>query len=301
MIRLTSHNTKFMGADSPLEQADWVLVGMPYDGTCSYRPGTRFAPNAIREASWGLENYSPFLDLDLEQVAYCDAGDVELPFGNRDEVLGRIKIAAQDVLSQSKHWAGLGGEHLVTYPVIEAYLEAYPDLAVVHFDAHADLREDYLGEPLSHATVMRRIVDIIGPERLLQVGIRSGPKAEFDWMRQHRTLMTSQEEFQQRLSAWKDRPVFVTVDLDVLDPSIFPGTGTPEPGGLSFIELQQWFALLKGVNIVGFDAVELSPPYDASGVSNIVAAKAVREILLLAAYPHMQRADSQGHLTQAVL
>lgn len=281
MITVSKQPQHFMGAHTPLADADWVLVGLPYDGTCSYRPGTRFAPNAIREASWGLETYSPLLDRDLENLRLADAGDLELPFGNRDEVLSRIRQAAREVLSQGKRWVGLGGEHLVTLPVVEAYLEAYPDLAVVHFDAHADLRNDYLGETLSHATVMRRIVDRIGPERLAQIGIRSGPKEEFAWMRRNQTLMERPADLDQKLDAWGDRPIFLTIDLDVLDPSIFPGTGTPEPGGLSFTELCQWLMLLNDRPIVGLDALELSPPYDPTGVSNVVAAKVIREALLL--------------------
>ncbi len=281
MISLVSQQNTFMGATAPLAQAQWVIVGIPYDGTCSYRPGTRFAPNAIREASWGLETYSPVMDLDLENLSYADQGDLELPFGNRDDVLSRIREATRDVLSRGQGWIGLGGEHLVTLPVVEAYLEKYPDLAVVHFDAHADLRDDYMGEKLSHATVIRRIADLIGPERLVQIGIRSGPKSEFDWMRQNKTLVTTPAQLTERLAAWGSRPVFLTVDLDVLDPSVFPGTGTPEPGGMTFSELQQWLTYLKGVNLVGLDALELSPHYDASGVSNVVAAKVIRECMLL--------------------
>lgn len=285
MLSVCAPTNRFMGADAPWDLAQWVMVGIPYDGTCSFRPGTRFAPNAIREASWGLETYSPRLDLDLETVAYTDAGDLELPFGNRTECLARIGQATAEVLEGQKRWIGFGGEHLVTLPVVEAYLKHYPDLAVVHYDAHADLREDYLGEPLSHATVLRRIVDQIGPERLAQIGIRSGPQSEFLWMKEHKTLMGSLQDLKARLAQWQaqNRPIFVTVDLDILDPSIFPGTGTPEPGGFTFQDLINWLEPLRGSNIVGFDAVELSPPYDASGVSNVVAAKVVRELLLIAA------------------
>jgi agmatinase len=278
---ITTQPKHFMGADCTFEEAQWVLVGMPYDGTCSYRPGTRFGPGAMREASYGLEMYSPFLDRDLEQVKFTDAGDLDFPFGNRDDVLTRIREATREVLSHHKHWAGLGGEHLVTLPVMEAYLEIYPDLAVVHFDAHADLRDDYMGEKLSHATVMRRIADLIGPERLAQIGIRSGPREEFYWMTSTGTLMKDPIDLQEKMTDWGPRPVFLTVDLDVLDPSVFPGTGTPEPGGMTFVELQGWLSYLKNLNIVGFDVVELSPPYDASGVSNVAAAKVVRECLLL--------------------
>lgn len=272
---------KWMGAVQNFADARWVMVGLPYDGTCSYRPGARFGPMAIREASWGLETYSPYQDKDLEAVPFYDAGDLEFPFGNREETLARIRRAATEILSTNKHWLGIGGEHLVTYPVIQAYVEKYPDLAILHFDAHADLRDDYLGEPLSHATVLRRCVELISPDRLVQVGIRSAPAEEFAWMRQHGTLVESRAQFPQALKRLAGKPVFLTIDLDVLDPSVLPGTGTPEPGGMQFAELLDWLLACQGIHFVGADVVELSPHYDASGVSTAVATKVIREVLLL--------------------
>jgi agmatinase len=271
-----------MGACESFDAAQWVLVGLPYDGTTSYRPGTRFGPEAIRPASWGIETYSPVWDADLSTVAYFDAGDLEFPMGNRDETLARIGQAARETLEAGKHWLGIGGEHLVTYPAVAAYLKQYPDLAVVHFDAHADLRDDYLGEKLSHATVLRRIVDHIGPERLVQIGIRSGPQEEFEWMRRNGTLIHTQAQLSEARARLGNRPIYLTIDLDVLDPSILPGTGTPEPGGMTYQELTHWLLALRGLNIVGADVVELAPHYDPSGVSAVVAAKVIREVLLLA-------------------
>lgn len=282
MITPPKQSPCYMGADSSWNEADWIMLGLPYDGTSSYRPGSRFAPSAIREASWGLEMYSPFLDRDLLDIPYRDEGDLELPFGNREEALIRINQAAEDILKQDKKWIGLGGEHLVTLPVIEAYVKKYSDLVVVHFDAHADLREDYLGEPLSHATVMRHIVNMVSPSRYIQIGIRSGTRAEFEWMKTHQTLVKNYDELRSRLKILEGKPIFLSIDLDVLDPSILPGTSTPEPGGMTFAELQSWLSILKNHLIVGFDVVELSPPYDNSEVSSIVAAKVVRECLLLA-------------------
>lgn len=270
-----------MGATPDFKEAHWVLVGMPYDGTTSYRPGTRFGPESIRPASWGIETYSPIQNRDLENVRYYDAGDLELPCGNRDASLALIKKATQETLAANKKWLGIGGEHLVTLPAFEAYLEKYPDIAVVHFDAHADLRDDYLGEKLSHATVLRRIADYIGPERMIQIGIRSGPQEEFDWMRQHKTLVESMEQLSEAKQRITGRPVFLTIDLDVLDPSILPGTGTPEPGGLSFKEFLCYLMAFQDCSLVGADVVELAPHYDASGVSSVVAAKIIREVLLL--------------------
>lgn len=285
MLRGPFLSRSWMGACASLDDADWVIVGLPFDGTTSFRPGTRFGPAAIREASWGLETYSPLQDRDLETVSYFDAGELEFPLGNRDAILALIRENARDVLAAGKRWLGVGGEHLVTLPAIEAYVARYPDLAILHFDAHADLRDDYLGEKLSHATVLRRCTDLIGPDRLVQIGIRSGPHEEFDWMRRHGTLLEDPTDLPRALQRLQGRPVFLTIDLDVLDPSIMSGTGTPEPGGLSFSEFVGWLRQFDGLNFVGADVVELSPHYDVSGVSTVVAAKVMREVMLLAQRP----------------
>ena len=282
MLRGPFLSRRWMGACDTLEEADWVIVGLPFDGTTSNRPGARFGPEAIRPASWGLETYSPLQHADLSLTSYYDAGELEFPLGNRDAILEIIYRNAQDVLAAGKRWLGLGGEHLVTFPVIRAYVEKYPNLAVLHFDAHADLRDDYLGEKLSHATVLRRVSELIGPENLVQIGIRSGPREEFDWMRKNGTLLETMDDVPRGLSRLAGRPVFLTIDLDVLDPSIMSGTGTPEPGGMSFSTFVSWLTRFSGLNFVGADVVELAPHYDTTGVSTAVAAKVVREVLLLA-------------------
>ncbi len=270
-----------MGACEHFEEADWVLVGLPYDGTTSFRPGTRFGPEAVRSASWGVETYSPYQNKDLESIRYYDAGELELPPGNRDLSMDLIGKASKEALAAGKRWFGVGGEHLVTYPVIREYVKKYPDLGILHFDAHADLREDYMGEKLSHATVLRRAVELTGGDRLVQVGIRSGPQEEFDWMRANQTLVESKSELPRALERLKNRPVFLTIDLDVLDPSIMSGTGTPEPGGMDFKTFIDWLLAFQELNFVGADVVELAPHYDSSGVSTVVAAKTIREVLLL--------------------
>ena len=272
----------WMGACDTYEAADWVLVGLPYDGTTSYRPGARFGPEALRLASWGLETFSPLQNKTLEDVRYYDAGELTFPLGNREKILSIIGEAARNALKDGKRWFGLGGEHLVTYPVIQAYVERYPNLGILHFDAHADLREDYLGETLSHATVLRRCAEIISPDRLVQIGIRSGTREEFDWMRRHGTLLECLADTTDGLKRLANRPVFLTLDLDVLDPSVMSGTGTPEPGGLTFMEWLTWLRRFESLDFVGADVVELAPQYDPTGVSTIVAAKVVRETLLLA-------------------
>ena len=262
-------------------EADCVMVGLPYDGTCSYRPGTRFAPELIRIASYGLESYSPIQERDLDEVKFYDAGEIDFQLGNRENILQTIEKAAKKTLAYNKKWLGIGGEHLVTFPVIKAYNEKYPELFVIHFDAHADVREDYLDEKLSHACVMKRISEVITPDNLIQIGIRSGTQEEFQWMKDNNTIVKTQEKLIERLRFLENKPVFLSIDLDVLDPSLMSGTGTPEPGGMSYNELMSWLILLKDLNIVGADVLELSPPYDSSGVSTVTAAKVIREVLLL--------------------
>lgn len=271
----------FIGCDCPYEDADAVIYGAPYDSTTSFRPGTRFGCKAMRSDSFGIETYSPYQDLDLEDYNVCDLGDIELPFGNSPRVLEQLEEVAGQIYDDGKIPMMLGGEHLVSLAPIRAAAKRYPDLCILHFDAHTDLREQYLGETLSHATVMRRAWDLLGDGRLFQFGIRSGEKAEFYWAKEHTTLnkfdFTGLEE---AIAAIGDRPVYFSIDLDVLDPSIFPGTGTPEAGGVTFQALLGAMEQAGKLNIVGMDLMELCPVYDQSGVSTAVACKCARELLL---------------------
>lgn len=280
----TYTNQQFIGFDSDYNTSKVVLFGVPFDGTTSFRPGTRFAPSAIRPDSYGLETYSPYLDLDLEDYALSDIGDIDLPFGNTQKALNLIAETATKLLEDNKKSLMIGGEHLVTLPAIKAYAKKYPELKIIHFDAHTDLREEYLGESLSHATVIRRCWDIVGDDRIFQFGIRSGMKSEFTWAKSHTNLYPfSLDALGDELPKLQNVPVYLTIDLDVLDPSIFPGTGTPEPGGVTMKELLAALTSLKGLNIVGADIVELSPSYDHSGVSTAVCCKVIREVSLLLA------------------
>jgi agmatinase len=272
----------FLAFDADYADAELVLFGIPYDGTTSFRPGTRFGPSAARVDSYGLETYSPYFDQDLEHYKLCDVGDVPLTFGNTSRVMEMIENFTRPLITDDKKIFAIGGEHLVTYPVFKAVHEKYPDLAIVHFDAHTDLREEFFGERLSHATVLKRIWDHVGDNSIFQFGIRSGSREEFEWAKVHTHL----EKFAattvaEAVAKIGDRPVYLTVDLDVLDPSIFSGTGTPEPGGLTFNALMEALRLLKGLNIVAADTVELAPHYDHSGVSTAVACKLIREMTLL--------------------
>lgn len=266
----------WMGQNEDYDSSDIVMLGMPFDGTVSYRSGSRFAPELIRLASWGLETYSPYFDKTLDNVNFHDAGDLEFPLGNTYKSLELIKENVEQIYKDKKRVFGIGGEHLVTLPTLEAVSKFYNDITVVHFDAHTDLRQEYLGEEMSHSAVIYHIGEIIGLDNIKQIGIRSGTQEEFAIMKKHKTLLKTPEQ----LKNLKNNNVFVSVDLDVLDPSILPGTGTPEAGGLSFDDLVNWFKELRGLNIVGADVVELSPHYDASGVSTAVATKVIRELLM---------------------
>lgn len=273
----------FIAADSTFEDSRIIIFGAPYDSTTSFRPGTRFGPAAVRSESFGIETYSPYQDRDLEtDVAVHDAGDLELPFGAPDRALAMIEAKADEILSAGKIPFLLGGEHLVSLGAVRAAAKKYPDLHIIHFDAHADLREDYLGVRLSHACVMRRCHDLLGDGRIWQFGIRSGTRDEFAFMREgHVTTEPFSVNTLASLSFPEGTPVYLTVDLDVLDPSEFPGTGTQEAGGLRFTELLSALTeILRRFNVVALDNVELSPGLDASGRSTALACKILREQLL---------------------
>ncbi len=271
----------FLGCDKEFDDADIVIFGAPFDSTTSYRPGTRFASKVMRSESFGIETYSPYQDKDLEDARVFDGGDLELCFGNTEHVLKQIEEFEAEILKANKLPCMIGGEHLVTLGAARAVIKEYPDLHILHFDAHTDLRDEYLGEKLSHANVMRRIWDIIGDGRIFQFGIRSGERAEFLWAKEH--VFTNKFNFnglEQAVERLKGKPVYLSIDLDVLDPSIFPGTGTPEAGGVSFSELLNAVLAVSGLNIVACDVNELCPVYDQSGVSTAVACKILRELLL---------------------
>lgn len=272
----------FIGCDSNYNDSSIIIFGAPYDGTTSFRPGARFAPSYIRMESNGIETYSPFADKDIFDYKIHDSGDFDFPFGNRDDVLKMIYEYAAQIFDDGKKPLMIGGEHLVSLPVIKAAYEKYSDLHIIHFDAHTDLREDYLGEKLSHATVIKRVWDFIGKGRIFQFGIRSGTREEFKWaeqgnVHQNKYNLNGLDLVVKQLAG---KPVYMTIDLDVLDPSIFPGTGTPEAGGVSYNDLQNALLMMSSLNIIGADMVELAPHYDHSGVSTAVACKILRELLL---------------------
>lgn len=279
---MKSNIQTFIAAEAAFDDARAVLFGAPFDGTTSFRPGTRFGPQAIRAESDGIETYSPYQNKDLEDIAVFDSGDLLLPFGNTEAVLAMIEARTQEILDAGKMPVMLGGEHLVTLGAVRAMVKKYPDLHIIHFDAHADLRDDYLGECLSHATVLRRSWDLLGDGRIHQFGIRSGERSEFEFALEHTDFhpFNVKDVLDVVLALGDKVPVYVTLDLDVLDPSLFCGTGTPEAGGIFFQDLEEALLALEALNVVGFDMNELSPHYDSSGVSTAVACKVLREMLL---------------------
>lgn len=278
---LNKNTETFLGCDDEYGESGIVIFGAPFDSTTSYRPGTRFASRTMRAESYGLETYSPYQRLDMEDMKIFDAGDIELCFGDTSAALHDIYDMAKIILTDGKLPFMIGGEHLVTFGAVEAAAEKYPDLRILHFDAHADLRDDYLGVKLSHACVMRRCWEIVGDGRIYQFGIRSGDRAEFEWAQKHVHMHTFDfGGLDEIIETLKDKPVYFSLDLDVLDPSVFPGTGTPEPGGVTFMQLLEAALKVGRLNIVGTDINELSPMLDQSGASTAAALKIMRELLL---------------------
>ena len=272
----------FIGCDCEYEQAKTVIFGAPFDSTTSYRPGTRFGSKAIRSESFGIETYSPYQDKDLLDYSIFDAGDPELCIGNVDTALAQIEDIAAEILADGKRPFMLGGEHSVTLGAVSAVYKKYKDLYIIQFDAHADLRDDYLGVKKSHACVMRRCHEMVGDRHIYQFGIRSGEREEFKFAAEHTKMNKfNLDGIDEAVKELAGKNVYLTIDMDVLDPSIFPGTGTPEAGGVQFTELLEAVMKLKELNIVGADINELSPQYDPSGVSTAVACKLLREILLM--------------------
>ena len=273
----------FIGCDAAFDEAEIVLFGAPFDSTTSFRPGARFGSAAMRHESFGIETWSPYQNRDLADCAVFDSGDLELCFGSAERALADIRARSGEILAAGKLPLLLGGEHLVTLGSVQAVAEKYPKLHIIHFDAHADLRDDYLGAKLSHACVIRRCHDLLGDGRIHQFCIRSGDRAEFDFAKAHTELHPFGFEGLETLCdglAWAGTPVYFTIDLDCLDPACFPGTGTPEAGGVTFPQLLEAIRTVAKTNVIAADLTELAPQLDPSGVSTATACKVLRELLL---------------------
>lgn len=275
---------RFMGSVEEYNDASIILVGVPMDFTCSFRPGTRFGPQKIREVSIGIEEYSVYMDKTLTDYKYFDSGDLDLPFGNVEHSLQIIGDAAEEIIKDGKFPLFIGGEHLISVPVIKKVHDKYGDeLIVLHFDAHADLREGYMGCENSHASAVRRLTDFMPGKNIYQFGIRSGTKEEFEYAKNNTNMYKFDviEPLKQVIKTLSGKPVHITLDIDVVDPAYANGTGTPEPGGITSKELLEAVNLLKDLNIVGFDIVEVSPHYDISDRTALLAAKVIRDIILI--------------------
>ncbi len=278
----------FLGSSSrELLTGSTALFGCPLDLTSTYRKGTGEAPQQIRLASDSIETYSPLLDRDLSDTPFCDLGDLELSGLSIEAALEKIRAIAARILENGAKPCCIGGEHTLTFPIVQEIKGVYPEILMLHIDAHSDLRESYEGSSTNHATVIKLVSDLVGSDRLVQLGIRAGTREEFDWMRENGTLMQwtrgYQKEFRRRIA---DLPVYLSLDLDVLDPSCLPGTGNPESGGWFYEDMEILFRILDGVNLVATDIVELNPTLDPTGASSIITAKIVREILLILGKRH---------------
>jgi len=272
----------FLGSSDP-EEAEIALFGVCWDGTSSFKAGSRFAGFAVREASFGLEDFSFYQQQSLLDIKFCDYGDLFLPPGQKERVLSDIESAVKEIRAKDQFPIAFGGEHLVALPLILAAFEEHPDMALVHFDAHADLRPEMWGDALSHATIIGRAADRLGYENLFQFGIRSGSQEEWQIAQAHQTIRPfTVEAIDEVLGRLGDRPIYITLDMDVLDPSLYPGTGTPEPGGIDYSTLMAGLKCFRGKRLVGMDCLELAPHYDSTGVSAIAMAKTLREMIILA-------------------
>ncbi len=271
---------RFIGAKEPSSETRIYLAGFPYDGTSSYRTGARFAPDAIRQASYAIETYDPLLNEDIETIPFADIGDLDLENGFPEQMLATVRKSLS-TLENGIPVLGMGGEHTITEALFAHALEQHPDVCFIVFDAHTDLRDEYEGSQHSHACTTRRVMDTIGPERIAMFGIRSGTREEWDIVRSNAMLHDcTVDGFSAVLERWKNKPIYVSIDLDGFDPSELPGTGVVEPGGFTWKEVEPFFSLLKQSNLVGADVVELAPQWDPTGRSEILAARLLRMLLI---------------------
>ena len=272
----------FLGSRSP-DGAKIALFGACWDGTSSFKAGSRFAGFAVREASYGMEEFSFYQQESLLDIPFTDYGDLFLPPGQKERVLSDVACAAREIRSRGQFPIAFGGEHLLAYPLIMSAHEAHNDLAVIHMDAHADMRPDLWDDPLTHATFLGRVGDQIGFENIKQFGVRSGSKEEWEITKRFDTMRPfTTDALNSHIDSLGDRPIYLTLDMDVLDPSLYPGTGTPEPGGIFWDVLIEGLKLLRGKHLVGMDCFELSPHYDPTGVSAQTMAKTLRELIIIA-------------------
>ena len=277
----------FSGFQTPFEKARYVIVGVPFDATSTFRTGARFAPNAIREASMNIETYSFRAKIDIEDLAIHDLGDLHATADTK-ETLRRIQLVVKDLIEADKTPIILGGEHTITLGCFHGLGKQTQETAVVSFDAHLDLRDEYMGLKVSHTTFMRRLNEQAKPAKIVEIGTRAVCKQEMEYaekeniksyttqqIRKHGTE-TIMEEIQEILGEYN--AVYLTVDMDVLDPAYAPAVQNPEPDGLDMQTLLEILSKICEKSIVALDLVEVTPHYD-SGITSMEAAKILFEAL----------------------
>ncbi len=267
---------KLYYANADLNSADFVILGLPYDRTSSFIPGSRFGPQFIRVCSENIEDYSPYQDRSVNNLRICDLDDIN--FETKDWFV-ETQRAVENILDKKKRFVFLGGEHTITVPIAQALKKQYEQFSVVQFDAHCDLRDEYLGEKMCHATAMRRVCDIVGQDNLYQFGIRSGTQDEFSSggnlyrFRVAEHLLSVVESISE--------PIYITIDVDVLNPCAVPAVSTPEPGGIAYNELIGALLTLKKKKILAADIVEYNPLAASPWASGSTVAEILRELLLV--------------------
>ena len=276
----------FMGANRSTANCLIGMFGVPYDGTTSFRPGSRFGPSAIREVSTGLETYCPQLNLDLNDINYADLGSLEIPFGAPEPVIKLVYKASAKILRNGLKPLIIGGEHSISSGAVDATAQFHKDLILVQLDAHADLRKEWLGSQYNHACTMSKCLEKLPSKTLFQLGIRSGSREEFEELQSNNRLIlhtknNPAENLKKVLAPFVGKPIYLSIDLDWFDPSVLPGTGTPEPGGYTWDDFATVIDVLREHQVVAADIVELAPQLDPLGMSSIFAAKVTRSILLL--------------------
>ena len=277
----------FADADSGYEKARYVICGVPFDGTSSFRLGSRLAPDEMRKASYNFESYNSFFDIDLSDVCIHDAGNLDVA-ENIDGTLSLISANAEKFAGDGKIPVMLGGEHSLSYPFVRACKNKYPDLGFVVLDAHMDLRDEFHGEKNSHACISKHIIDDL-TKKYVSIGIRSGTCEEYEYVRENKIKMYSAEDvysrgIEQIISEFREYirgPVYLSVDMDAIDPAYAPALGTPEPYGITPRDVRTVISCLAPY-IVGFDLVEIAPAYD-SGNTAVLGAKLVRDFIAASA------------------
>ncbi len=273
----------FLGAKVEVKKPDALILGVPLDATESFRAGTDKAPNRLRVVSDSLESYCPVLQADLEDLNLLDQGNLEFTGLSLEKSLALIKEAASELMARDCLALYIGGEHTITWPLIQAYFDKFPDLALVHLDAHLDMRESYKSQKLCHATVMRRVAELSPQLNIFSLGVRSGSQEDYQFAQKNKNVTFSDKLrlTSSQLGNLKKKPIYLSLDIDVLDPAQAPGTGNPEPGGFSYQEVFSFLQSVKDLNVVAADLVEVSPPHDVSDITSILAAKLIRQLLLL--------------------